>query len=74
MAIGFIVILGFRGQFDLLSLTRIEVILNTYCKLRKIHCLCHICSRKSEVKFSKIAGAGMFKTRYGLIALIVVDL
>ena len=47
---------------------------NIYCKLWKgIHYLCNICSRKGT-DVLKGTEAGVFKTVYGSIALIVVDL
>ena len=51
--------------------TCIEVAWNIYCELKKEGSLSVI----DKVNlFSKVGEAGVFKTRYGLIAFIVVDL
>ena len=63
------------SSIGLIVITEIKVaifIVNYYNKGRLIICAIFVVERAKS--FSKIAGAGVAKTRHGLIASIVVDL
>ena len=63
-------------QFDLLSLTGIKFAIFTvsYYKDPFLYKDSLFVSCLRAKSFRKVAGAGLFKTRYGLIAFIVVEL
>ena len=64
-------------RFDLLSLTeQIQTFFGIFTENygRKIHFLCYIFVPERKTLLSKVAGAGLFRTRYDLITCIDVVL
>ena len=61
-------------QQDLLSLTLMKLAIFTVNQARGIYYFCTIFVVERAKMFSKVARAALFKTKYSLIAFVVVDL